>query len=139
MTVKNAKVSFTNYFLVEEMQPSPLGELLVGIFYDQQFGYVMTIASGGILANLLEDSISILLPASSREIDSSLKKLKINKLFSGYRGKKQINRELLLNNLKKLSDFVIDPNNKIQQLEINPLFVFEKNNVVVDAIIRKSK
>ena len=121
------------------MQPSPLGELLVGIFYDQQFGYVMTIASGGILANLLEDSISILLPASSDEIDSSLKKLKINKLFSGYRGKKEINRKLLLKNLKKLSDFVIDPNNKIQQLEINPLFVFEENNVAVDAIIWKSK
>ncbi len=139
INVKNAKISFTNDFLVEEMQPSPLGELLVGIFYDQQFGYLMTIASGGILANLLEDSISILLPSSTDEIDSSLKKLKINKLFSGYRGKKEINRKLLLNNLKKLSDFVIDPKNKIQQLEINPLFVFEENNVAVDAIIWKSK
>jgi acyl-CoA synthetase (NDP forming) len=139
INVKNAKINFTDDFLVEEMQPSPIGELLVGIFYDQQFGYIMTIASGGILANLLKDSISILLPASSDEINISLKKLKINKLFSGYRGKKEINRELLLNNLKKLSDFVIDPNNKIQQLEINPLFVFEENNVAVDAIIWKSK
>ena len=39
------------------MQPEPLGELLVGIFYDLQFGYVMTLASGGVLANLIEDRL----------------------------------------------------------------------------------
>ena len=138
-SIKNntPSICFTDDFLIEEMQTEPLGELLVGIFCDLQFGYIMTIASGGILANLIEDSISILLPASLDEIDKALKSLKINKLFSGFRGKKAINRKLLLNNLKQLSDYTVNKSNKIQQLEINPFFVYSEKNIVVDAIIWK--
>ena len=136
--VEQSKEKFSNNFLVEEMQPEPLGELLVGIFYDLQFGYVMTLASGGVLANLIEDSVTILLPASIHELDKSLGKLKINKLFQGYRGKKEINRKLLLGNLKKLTDFALDKSNNVQQIEINPLFVFRKN-IAVDGIIWKNE
>ena len=99
----------------------------------------MTIAAGGILANLIEDSVSILLPTTKTEIDNSLQRLKINKLFSGYRGRKKIDRDCLLKNLLKLADFAIDKKNQIQQLEINPLFIFEKDNVAVDGIIWKNK
>ena len=137
--VLGSDTKFSNHFLIEEMQTEPIGELLVGIFHDKQFGYIMTIAAGGILANLIEDSVSILLPTTIFDIKNSLQKLKINKLFSGYRGRKKINRSLLLSNLIKLADFVIDPKNKIQQLEINPLFVFERDNVAVDGIIWKNK
>jgi len=137
--VEQSKENFSNNFLVEEMQPEPLGELLVGIFYDLQFGYVMTLASGGVLANLIEDSVTILLPASIHELDKSLGKLKINKLFQGYRGKKEINRKLLLGNLKKLTDFALDKSNNVQQIEINPLFVFPEKNIAVDGIIWKNE
>jgi len=137
--VEKNKESFSNNFLVEEMQPEPLGELLVGIFYDLQFGYVMTLASGGILANLIEDSVTILLPTSVDELDKSLSKLKINKLFQGYRGKKEINRKLLLGNLKKLTDFALDKSNNVQQIEINPLFVYPEKNIAVDGIIWKNE
>ena len=137
--VISSDAKFSNHFLVEEMQNEPIGELLVGIFYDKQFGYIMTIAAGGILANLIEDSVSILLPTTKTEIDNSLQRLKINKLFSGYRGRKKIDRDCLLKNLLKLADFAIDKKNQIQQLEINPLFIFEKDNVAVDGIIWKNK
>ena len=137
--VEKNKESFSNNFLVEEMQPEPLGELLVGIFYDLQFGYVMTLASGGILANLIEDSVTILLPTSVDELDKSLSKLKINKLFQGYRGKKEINRKLLLGNLKKLTDFALHKSNNVQQIEINPLFVYPEKNIAVDGIIWKNE
>ena len=99
----------------------------------------MTLASGGLLANLIEDSVTVLLPASIHELDKSLGKLKINKLFQGYRGKKEINRTLLLGNLKKLADFALDKSNNVQQIEINPLFVFPEKNIAVDGIIWKNE
>ena len=128
---------FTDKFLIEEMQDKPTAELLIGVFCDPQFGYVMTIASGGILTNLLEDSVTILLPSSPKEIDRAISSLKINKLLIGFRGKKGINKNHLIKNLVKLSNYIIDPINKIHQLEINPLFVYNNKAVVVDAIIWK--
>ena len=80
--VQKSKENFSNNFLVEEMQPEPLGELLVGIFNDLQFGYVMTLASGGVLANLIEDSVTILLPASIDELDKSLDDVNKEKVLS---------------------------------------------------------
>mgnify|MGYP001273769842 CR=1 FL=1 len=129
------KIEFTDEFLIEEMQIQPTAELLIGIFCDPQFGYVMTIASGGIFTNLLEDSITLLLPATPYEIDKAISSLKINKLLLGYRGDSGINRNHLIKNLVKLSNYVIDPLKKIHQLEINPLFVYKNKTVAVDAII----
>ena len=77
------------------------------------------------------------MPSSPKEIDRAISSLKINKLLIGFRGKKGINKNHLIKNLVKLSNYIIDPINKIHQLEINPLFVYNNKAVVVDAIIWK--
>ena len=52
------------------------------------------------------------------------------------------NKELydaLLGNLKELTDFALDKSNNVQQIEINPLFVFPEKNIAVDGIIWKNE
>jgi len=44
-----------------------------------------------------------------------------------------------LGNLKKLTDFALDKSNNVQQIEINPLFVFSEKNIAVDGIIWKNE
>ena len=56
--------SLTDTFLLEEMAENPIAELLIDIRYDEQFGSVLTLASGGVLVELIGDSITILMPAT---------------------------------------------------------------------------
>jgi len=134
---KNETIDFTNNFLVEEMQATPIAEILIGIHFDQDFGYILTLASGGIFTNLIMDSSTRLLPLSQKEIDKTLSSLKINQLLTGYRGKRFVDRKMLIQNIIKLIEFSINPNNKVHLLEINPLFVYEDKVTAVDAVIWK--
>ena len=129
------KIKFYDNFLVEEMMPKPILELLLGIYYDKQFGFCMTIGAGGIFTNLINDAISLILPCSPEEINKSLSNLKISKVIDGYRSNIQINKDILTKTIKAISDFVSSPNNKIIQTEINPLFIYENKIVIVDALI----
>lgn len=129
------KIKFYDNFLVEEMMPKPILELLLGIYYDKQFGFCMTIGAGGIFTNLINDAISLILPCSPEEINKSLSNLKISKVIDGYRSNIQINKDILTKTIKAISDFVSSPNNKIIQTEINPLFIYENKVVIIDALI----
>jgi len=64
-----------------------IAELLVGINTDSQFGQPLIIVSGGVLVELLEDSVTLLLPTSDEIILEALSTLKCFKLLQGYRGK----------------------------------------------------
>ena len=92
---------------------------------------------GGIFTNLIMDSSTRLLPLSPKEIDKTLSSLKINQLLTGYRGKRFVDRKMLIQNIIKLIEFSINPINKVHLLEINPLFVYEDKVTAVDAVIWK--
>ena len=47
-------------FLIESMVEDVIAELMVGISTDPQFGQMLVIASGGILVELIRDSITLL-------------------------------------------------------------------------------
>ncbi len=126
----------TDQFLIESMAKAPLAELIVGIRRDPQFGYAMTLGSGGILVELVGDANTILLPTSSETIRRSLSALKVSKLLSGFRGSKKVDLDILSKTLLKLTEFVLDNVEQIVEVEINPLFVYEKSCVAVDALIQ---
>ncbi len=67
----------TNSFLVEEMLTGVLAELLVGVTHDPAHGYVLTLAAGGTLTEILKDSRSLLVPASRDHVRTALELLKI--------------------------------------------------------------
>ncbi len=133
--VEEGKIKFCDNFLIEEMMPKPILELLLGLYYDNQFGYCMTIGAGGIFTNLINDAVSLILPCSYEEINKSLSNLKISKIIDGYRNNIKINKEVLIRTLKTISNFVASSENKIVQTEINPLFIYENKIVIVDALI----
>ena len=63
----------SDIFLLEEMAAKPIAELIVGITKDLQFGWSLTLGSGGILVNLIEDAKIILLPCNETDILAALK------------------------------------------------------------------
>ena len=55
-------------FLVEEMVCDVVAELLIGVVRDRAHGYVLTLAAGGVLTELLQDSVSLILPVFREEV-----------------------------------------------------------------------
>ena len=118
------------------MVAQPVAELLVSIRRDPQFGLAMTLASGGILVELLADATTLLLPATRADIDRALSRLRIDRLIQGYRGKPAGDRAALLDALQCLARFAADDANAIAEIEINPLFVLADGISAVDGLMQ---
>ncbi len=74
---------------VERMVRDGVAELLVGFTRDPMFGAVMTLGTGGVLVELLRDSVTLMLPATRDDIEAALRGLKLFPLLEGYRGRPQ--------------------------------------------------
>ena len=130
--------ALTDRFLVECMSAEPVAEIMVSVRRDPQFGWAMTLASGGILVELVADATTLLLPATEDGIDRALSRLKISKLLQGYRGNPAGDRKALLDTIQRIAQFAVDPASKVVEIEINPLFVLRRGVCVVDVLLQVS-
>ena len=65
-----AKLSDT--LLVEEMFTDGVAEILIGVIVDAQFGQVLVLGAGGVLTEMLSDSVSLLPPWTHASVDAAL-------------------------------------------------------------------
>jgi acetyl-CoA synthetase len=121
--------------LVERMEQG-VAELIIGVVNDPQFGLVMTIGAGGVLAELLADVATFLLPATDDEIRAAIASLRIAKLLNGWRGAPPADTEAAVAAARSIADFALANAAKLAELDVNPLIVRTKGAVAVDALIR---
>ncbi len=126
----------TDIFIVEAMEDTPVAELLVSVRNDENFGLAMTIASGGVLVEVIDDAATLLLPVSFDDIDGALARLKVGQLLRGARGRASADRGVLVDALQALAGYVANHASLIAEIEINPLFVQPDRVVAVDALMR---
>ena len=123
-------------FLVEKMVPGALAELIVGVTRDVQFGLSLTVGAGGILVELMRDSVTFLLPASREEIVAGIQQLKCFKLLDGYRGKPKADLNAIVTAIEAIISYATEQGERLQELDVNPLLVMPDGAVAVDALIR---
>ena len=125
-------------FLIEKMAPEPTLELLVGIRRDPQFGRVMVIGAGGKLAELFNDIAILFFPVKPVDVKNAFAKLRIGQLMSGFRDI-QVDVDSVTSELVRIADYAADIVNNVEELEINPLFVYQEGDptLVVDLVLRK--
>ena len=130
----------SDQFLIEEMASEPSLECLVGIRNDKHFGRIMIIGQGGKLTELFSDAAVLFFPVQPEDIRKALVQLKFGKLFSGYRDQ-YLDLDMIVSTLVRIADFTADESNRINELEINPLFLYPDNQeaLVIDAVIRRCK
>ena len=121
--------------LVESMVTGAVAELIIGLKNDPQFGPALVIGAGGVLTELLKDSITLLLPTSREEITRALKSLKVWKLVEGFRGKSG-DQQAVIAAIMAVASFAKAHSAHIEELDVNPLLVLPKGAVAVDALIR---
>lgn len=117
-----------------QQQLEGLAEVLVGYRVDPQVGPIVMVASGGVLAELLQDRSLRLAPvdlASAREMIAEVKGLRA---LAGYSGGQAADMEALARAVAALSELARDP--AVAELEINPLLVRREGVVAVDAVAR---
>lgn len=126
----------TDGFLIEEMIEDGLVELLVGVVMDPAHGYVLTIAAGGVLTELLTDRVSLLVPSRADEIEAAISQLRIAKILNGFRGKPAADIKTIIDAIMAVQSFVMDHVGRIEEVEINPLLCTHDRAIAVDALIR---
>ncbi|HPE55465.1 MAG TPA: GNAT family N-acetyltransferase [Bacteroidales bacterium] len=109
-------------------------ELIVGIKKDPVFGTVMLVGMGGTAAELFNDRRLEFPPLNAQLAHQMLKSLKIYPLLEGYRGSEPKNMEKLIEALIRVSYLAADYP-EIEELDINPLIVTDKDVIALDAHI----
>jgi acetate---CoA ligase (ADP-forming) len=130
--------NLSDTLLVEEMTTDGVAEILVGVIVDPQFGQVLVLGAGGVLAELLADTVS-LLPAWTREsIEAGLRRLTAAKLLEGYRGKPAGDWPALLDSILGIAQYAAANVETVLEIDVNPLIVRPagKGVVAVDTLIR---
>ncbi|PXW84672.1 acyl-CoA synthetase (NDP forming) [Ruegeria sp. P4] len=136
--VSDAAVAMpTDRFLVEEMVTGAVAELLVGVVKDPAHGFVLTLAAGGTLTEIMQDSASVLLPASDAALNTALDSLRIAPLLSGYRGAPRADRAAILRAIRAVEAYVVAEAEGLEEIEINPLLCSPSDAVAADALIRR--
>jgi acetate---CoA ligase (ADP-forming) len=122
-------------YLAEEMVMGSVAELLVGIRRDPVCGATLTLGFGGTAAELLADTVTLVLPVTAEEVAAALGRLRLAPLLAGYRGRPFADTAAAVEVALRLADLVANRSG-IVEIEINPLIVRSSGAVAADALIR---
>jgi acyl-CoA synthetase (NDP forming) len=125
-------------FLVEEMITDGVAEILVGAVIDPQFGLTLVIGAGGVLTELLQDSVSLLPPFSRESIEAALHGLTVMRMLEGFRGKPRADVPGLIDAILAVSRYADENLGSLVELDVNPVIVrpIGAGAVAADALIR---
>jgi acyl-CoA synthetase (NDP forming) len=95
---------------------------------------------GGILVELFKDISLRLVPISKRDAEKMIDEIKLHRLLEGYRFYKPVDKNALISILTKISALA-QQFLSIEEMDLNPVFLYPDGAVVVDAriIIEKSE
>jgi acetate---CoA ligase (ADP-forming) len=124
--------------LVERMVTGAVAELIIGLTSDPQFGTALVVGAGGILTELLKDSVTLILPTTRTEIERAVRTLKVWTLVEGFRGRSG-DAEAVIRAVEAVADFANANRGLVEELDVNPLLVLKDGAVAVDALIKMRK
>ncbi len=118
-------------FIVEKMAPKGI-EVIVGCVRDEQFGPVVMFGAGGIAAELVKDVSFRLAPVDRAEAFDMMGETKCFPLLTGYRGDTVKDLNAVADVIVRLSE-ILEESEGLREIEINPLLVYDKGVLAVDA------
>ena len=122
-------------YLAEEMVTDPVAEVLLGLRRDPVYGRTMTIGLGGVTAELLDDTVTLVLPVTEANILDAMQRLRLWPLLDGYRGREKADTAGLARLASRLAVFMLS-DETLEEIEINPLIVRVEGAIAVDALVR---
>ena len=124
-------------YLAEEMVAGGVSELLLGLRRDPVYGVTLTLGFGGVTAELLADTVTLVLPVLAEEVEAALRRLRLWPLLDGYRGRPGADVGAVVRIALQLGQVML-ARPALEEIEINPLIVQSDGAVAVDALIREA-
>ncbi|MFB0568114.1 MAG: acetate--CoA ligase family protein [Nitrososphaeria archaeon] len=119
--------------LVQRMAP-PSTEVMVGAVRDPQFGPAVMFGLGGVFVELLNDVSFRVAPIDKSEAWEMMQEVRGIPLLTGYRGSRPLDVNAVARTLVSVSRIVTELD-EIEQIDLNPVMVYESGVSVVDARI----
>ena len=134
-------LALSDSLLIERFTDRIVAELIVGLQRDPELELMLTLGSGGVLVELLGDSITLLLPVTEAEVRGALAELRCAPLLAGHRGQPEADIDAAVSAILGVANFALEHRSRLQELDINPLAVLEKGRgaVALDALIRTTE
>jgi acyl-CoA synthetase (NDP forming) len=107
-------------------------EVIIGMMQDPHFGPVIMFGLGGIFVEVLKDISFRILPIKERDAEEVISEIKGYPILKGVRGEPPKDITAIKEVLIRLSILVME-NPEIQEIDLNPILVYEKGVQVVDA------
>jgi len=109
-------------------------ELVVGLTRDPQFGACVMFGLGGIFTEILKDVSFRIAPLEKRDAMEMLQEIKGHKILGEVRGMEAVDRDLLADILLNVGRIGLE-NDKVKEIDINPLIISGNRPVAVDALV----
>ena len=124
--------------LLEPYFQGTVTEMLLGVVREPDGLFKLTIGSGGVLTEVMQDTVSLLLPVSKPQLQNAIAKLRIARLLNGYRGQPAAHIPSIISTILGLCQWVESHAEYLAEVEINPLLCLESKSIVADALITSS-
>ncbi|WP_333816612.1 acetate--CoA ligase family protein [Tabrizicola sp.] len=123
-------------YLVEEMVTGTVGEVLLGLRRDPVYGVTLTLGMGGVTAEVLADTVTLVLPVTTAQVLDAARSLRLWPLLDGYRGRPKADMQAVADIAVRIGQLML-ADDSLDEIEINPVLVRTQGAVAVDALIRR--
>lgn len=124
-------------YLVEEMVTGAVAEVLLGLRRDPVYGVTLTLGMGGVTAEVLADTVTLVMPVTEAEVMAAARGLRLWPLLDGYRGRPKADMGAVAAMAVRLGALML-ADESLEEIEINPVMVRETGAVAVDALVRRA-
>ena len=124
---------FRGSVLIQEMVKGRR-ELVMGLTRDDQFGPCVMFGLGGIFTEILKDISFRKAPLEKNDALEMMQEIKGHKILGAFRGMEAVDVESLADMLIRLGQIGLEVDH-VQEIDLNPVIIFGKKPIVVDALI----
>lgn len=132
--IKATTAERINGVLVQPMIP-PGVEIMVGARVDPLFGPMVVVGMGGILVELLKDTVVSLAPVSPAAAHDLLRRLRGYRLLQGFRGSAPADVDALADAISRISQLIHSERERIAEIDVNPIICSASHAIAVDALV----
>ena len=131
-TFKDFKKKFPKEKLLVDQMAEKGVEIIIGLVQDTTFGLSIMCGIGGIFTELYKDVTFRVVPIDKYDAEEMIEEIKGKKLLEGVRNI-AADKKLVIDLLLKVSKIGEELMDHIDEMDLNPVFVYKNDYCVVDA------
>jgi acetyl-CoA synthetase (ADP-forming) len=109
-------------------------ELVVGLTRDPQFGPCVMFGLGGIFTEVLKDTVFRVAPLTKQDALDMMQEIRASKILEEIRGMVAVDKHVLADILTTVGKIGME-NDRIKEIDINPLIISDGKPVAADALV----